>query len=269
MGQAQALGTRGSHYILGHAEDELDRLIDQARFFGDLTEHVLRLAGLERGMRVLDVGCGTGNAAIRAARRGGTVTGLDIVPALLDQGRALAAEAGVEVEFVEGDAEDLPFEDASFDVVLSTFGCMFVPDHKRAASEIARVLRPGGRIGIASWTPEGLTGQFNKITAGYMPPPPDDFEPPILWGSEDHVRELFGGNLNLKFAREETKNMTFDSAEEGVSLLETNFGPVVAAKQLLEPEGKWEALRAEMVAFFDEHCDDGVEYLVVTGTKRG
>jgi SAM-dependent methyltransferase len=198
------------------------------------------------------------------------VTGLDIVPALLDQGRGLAAEARVEVEFVEGDAEDLPFENASFDVVLSTFGCMFVPDHERAASEIARVLRPGGRIGIASWTPDGLTGRFNALTAGYMPPAPEGFQPPILWGSEDHVRELFARTgLDLHFAREETKNMAFDSAEEGVSLMETKFGPVITAKQALEPEGKWEALRAEMVAFFDEHRDDGVEYLVVTGTMRG
>lgn len=255
---------------------EINRLVWEKGDFGavapmvwDVGEVVLGHVGVEQGERVLDVACGTGNAAIRAAQRGGTVTGLDIVPALLDQGRALAAEAGVEVEFVEGDAEDLRFEDASFDVVLSTFGCMFVPDHKRAASEIARVLRPDGRIGIASWTPEGLTGPFNKITASYMPPP-EGFQLPILWGSEDHVRELFAGTgLDLEFAREETKNMAFDSAEEGVSLMETKFGPVVTAKQALEPEGKWEALRAEMVAFFDEHRDDGVEYLLVTGTKRG
>ncbi|MEJ7798214.1 MAG: hypothetical protein WKF42_06915 [Solirubrobacteraceae bacterium] len=103
-----------------------------------------------------------------------------------------------------------------------------------------------------------------------MPPPPEGFQPPILWGSEDHVRELLAGTgLDLEFAREETKNMAFDSAEEGVSLMETKFGPVVTAKQALEPKGKWEALRAEMVAFFDEYRDDGVEYLVVTGTKRG
>jgi len=255
---------------------EINRLVWEKGDFGavapmvwDVGEVVLGHVGVEQGERVLDVACGTGNAAIRAAQRGGTVTGLDIVPALLDQGRALAAEAGVEVEFVEGDAEDLRFEDASFDVVLSTFGCMFVPDHMRAASEIARVLRPDGRIGIASWTPEGLTGQFNKITASYMPPP-EGFQPPILWGSEDHVRELFAGTgLDLEFAREDTKIMAFDSAEEGVSLMETKFGPVVTAKQALEPEGKWEALRAEMVAFFDEHRDDGVEYLLVTGTKRG
>jgi SAM-dependent methyltransferase len=189
---------------------------------------------------------------------------------VLDQGRKLAAEAGVVVEFVEGDAEDLPFEDASFEVVLSTFGCMFVPDHRRAASEIARVLRPGGRIGLAGWTPEGLTGQFNEIAAGHMPPPPDGFQAPVLWGSEDHVRELFAGTgLDLRFAREETKNMAFDSAEEGVALMETKFGPLVAAREALEPEGRWGALRAEMVAFFDEHRDDGVEYLVVTGTKLG
>lgn len=255
---------------------EINRLVWEKGDFGavapmgwDVGEVVVGHVGVKRGERVVDVACGTGNAAIRAAQRGGTVTGLDIVPALLDQGRALAAEAGVKVEFVEGDAEDLPFEDASFDVVLSTFGCMFVPDHKRAASEIARVLRPDGRIGIASWTPEGLTGQFNRIAASYMPAPPEGFQPPILWGSEGHARELFAGTgLDLQFAREETKNMAFDSAEEGVSLMETKFGPVVTAKQALELEGKWEALRADMVAFFDEHREDGVEYLVIAGTKR-
>ena len=255
---------------------EINRLIWEKGDFGavarlgwDVGEVVVGHVGVKRGERVLDVACGTGNAAIRAAQRGGMVTGLDIVPALLDQGRALAAEAGVEIEFVEGDAEDLPFEDASFDVVLSTFGCMFVPDQKRAASEIARVLRPDGRIGIASWTPEGLTGEFNRIAASHMPAPPAGFQPPILWGSEDHVRELFAGvGLDLQFAREETKSMAFDSAEGGVSLMETKFGPVVTVKQVLEPAGKWEALRAEMVAFFDEHHDDGVEYLVVIGTKR-
>ena len=255
---------------------EINRLVWEKGDFGavasmgwDVGEVVVGHVGVERGERVLDVGCGTGNAAIRAAQRGGTVTGLDIVPALLDQGRALAAEAGVTVEFVEGDAEDLPFEDASFDVVLSTFGCMFVPDHRRAASELARVVRPDGRIGIAGWTPEGLTGQFNGLAARYMPAPPEGFQPPILWGSEGHVRELFAGTgLDLRFAREETKNLAFASAEEGVSLMETKFGPVITARQALEPQGKWEALRADMVAFFHEHRDDGVEYLVVTGTKR-
>ena len=255
---------------------EINRLVWEKGDFGaiapmgwDVGEVVAGQVGVEQGERVLDVACGTGNAAIRAAQRGGTVTGLDIVPALLDQGRALAAQAGVEVDFVEGDAEELPFEDTSFDVVLSTFGCMFVPDHRRAASEIARVLRAGGRIGIAGWTREGLTGRLNEIFAGYMPAPPEGIQPPILWGSEDHVRELFAGTgLDPEFAREETKNMAFDSAEEGVSLMETKFGPVVTAREALEPEGRWEALRAEMVAFFDEHRDDGVEYLVVTGTKR-
>jgi SAM-dependent methyltransferase len=255
---------------------EINRLIWEKGDFGavapmgwDVGEVVVGHVGVKRGERVVDVACGTGNAAIRAAQRGGTVTGLDIVPALLDQGRGLAAEAEVNVEFVEGDAEHLPFEDASFDVGLSTFGCMFAPDHKRAASEIARVLRPDGRIGIASWTPEGLTGQFNRIAASYMPAPPEGFQPPILWGSEDHVRELFARTgMDLQFAREETKSMAFDSAEEGVSLMETKFGPVVTVKQALEPEGKWEPLRADMVAFFEEHRDDGVEYLVITGIKR-
>ena len=142
---------------------------------------------------VLDVACGNGNATIPAAKTGATTTGLDLTPELLEAGREAAAEAGVEIDWVEGDAQDMPFDDASFDVVTSVFGCMFAPDQRRAAAEIARVLRPGGRMVVCAWTPEGNMGKMFMTVAAHRPPPPEGFQPPVLWGNEEHVRELFDG----------------------------------------------------------------------------
>src|SRR5919198_1239354 len=142
-------------------------------------ELVVERAGVEPGMDVLDVACGTGNASIPAAEAGARVTGLDITPELFAAGRERAAKAGVEIEWVEGDAESLPFDDESFDVVLSTFGCMFAPRQDLAAREIARVLRPGGRIGICSWTDEGSVGDFFRTVSAHTSPPPPPIAPPI------------------------------------------------------------------------------------------
>lgn len=223
---------------------------------------------------VLDVACGTGNATIPAAERGATVTGLDLTPELLEAGRAAAAESGVEIEWVEGDAEDLPFEDGSFDVVLSVFGCMFAPDHQAAADEIARVLRPGGRIAICSWTPEGSVGRSFMTIGAHMPKPPEGFQPPVLWGTEEHVRGLFeGSGLELAFDGAEV-DYQFDSAEEAIEELSSKLGPLVSAKAALETEGKWEALRDDLVALTEglNTSDQGDlrypgQYLVVTGEK--
>src|ERR671922_212816 len=141
-----------------------------------ITEHgerVVERAGVEPGMDVLDVACGTGNASIPAARAGARVTGLDFAPGLLAIARERAADAMVEIDFVEGNAQELPFDDASFDRVLSTFGHMFAPDHARAASEMKRVLRPGGAIAVACWTPDGSIGRMSQTLAELVPPPPD------------------------------------------------------------------------------------------------
>src|SRR5919106_6716605 len=146
----------------------------------ELGELVVERAGVEPGMDVLDVACGTGNVSIPAARAGARVTGLDFAPGLLEIARERAADAMVEIEFVEGDAQELPFGDASFDRVLSTFGHMFAPNHRRAADEMARVSRGGGAIVTATWTPEGVAGEVFKASAAYMPPPPDYASPPIL-----------------------------------------------------------------------------------------
>ncbi len=153
----------------------------------EVGDTLVEKVGVTEGERVLDVATGTGNAAIPAAVKGGVTTGLDITPELLEDARGNAAAAGVEVEWVEGDAQDLPFEDASFDVVLSTFGCMFAPDHRKTAGEIARVLAPGGRFGVVAWRPEGNIGKFFLTIAKYAPPPPEGFQPPPLWGVRDHV----------------------------------------------------------------------------------
>ena len=195
---------------------------------------------------VLDVACGAGNATIPAAKTGAETTGLDITPELLVAGKKAADDAGVEIEWIEGDAEQLPFENSSFDAVLSVFGCMFAPDHKDTAAELARVLKPGGRLAVCAWTPGGNIGKFFMTVAKHMPPPPEGFQPPILWGTEDHAREIFDGTgVQLEFERQA---MTFegDSLDAFIAEMETKLPPIVAARAALEPEGKWEALRKEI-----------------------
>jgi SAM-dependent methyltransferase len=233
----------------------------------------VQAAKVSAGDRVLDVACGAGNATIPAARTGAETTGLDLTPALLDAGRKAAEEAGVEIDWIEGDAEQLPFDDGSFDAVISVFGSMFAPDHKRAAAEIARVLKADGRMAICAWTPEGNVGRFFALTASHMPPPPEGFQPPVLWGNEDHIREIFDGTgMDLAFEKR-TVDFVGDSPEEFLKDFETKLPPIVAARAMLEPEGRWEALRADLATQYaaDNVADEGYrspgEYLVVTGTK--
>src|SRR5262245_10915565 len=160
-----------------------------------VAERLCTSADLQAGCRVLDVATGSGNAAIAAARHGCEVVGVDYVPALLERGRRRAAAEGFVIDFVEGDAEALPFPDASFDAVTSVFGSMFAPDHAQAASELLRVCRPGGTIALASWTPEGFIGELFRTVGAYVPPPPG-VRPPMLWGTEDHLRTLFGDRIS-------------------------------------------------------------------------
>jgi SAM-dependent methyltransferase len=219
------------------------------------------------GEDVLDVACGTGNAAIRAAEDGARVVGVDLTPELFEAGRRLAEDAGVEIDWVQGDAEELPFPDESYDVVLSTFGCMFAPRHRVAALELVRVLRPGGRLGIASWTPDGAMGDFFRTVGGYLPPAPPLAEPPALWGSEAHVRELFDGTgVELEFERDVVQPVPFDSTDEAVEFISTKFGPMIMARQLTEASGRWQDLRSELAKLYER--DDPLEYLVVVGRKE-
>jgi ubiquinone/menaquinone biosynthesis C-methylase UbiE len=245
-----------------------------AKMILSVGEGIVGSAGIGSDDMVLDVACGTGNATLPAARRGARVTGLDLTPKLLRDARAHAEAEGLEVEWVEGDAEALPFDDSSFDVVVSTFGCMFAPRHEVAAHEIARVLRPGGRIGICSWTPTGRIGGFFAVTARHLPPPPEGSVPPPMWGVPDHVRDLFAGTGVEPQFEHRTVEWTFASPEAAVEKYATQFGPVVMAKAMLEPQGKWDAMADDLTTFFRENSEPGgdgivssAEYLAVTGTK--
>ena len=194
--------------------------------------------GISRGQRVLDVAAGTGNVAIRAAEAGAHVVASDLTPENFEAGRREARNEGVELEWVEADAECLPFGDAEFDVVTSSFGAMFAPDHQAVAGELLRVCRPGGTIGMANFTPEGLAGEFFAVVARYGPPPPPGALPPILWGSEEHVRELFGDGVeSLRMTREEYVERAASPCAY-VDLFNETFGPVVALRALLadQPE---------------------------------
>jgi SAM-dependent methyltransferase len=211
-------------------------------------ELVVERAGVEAGMDVLDVACGTGNAAIPAARAGAGVTGLDLVPELLDGGSKKAAAEGLDVEWVEGDAEELPFADDSFDRVLSTFGHMFAPRHQQAADELARVCRPGGVIAICCWTPEGTAGDVFRAAGSYMPPPPEFASPPILWGTEDHVREHFRSVARgFEFERH-SATVEWGSVEGFADYFIERFGPLVTAREMLGE--RFQDLRRELVGIW-------------------
>ena len=230
-------------------------------------ERLVRRVGVGVDEDVLDVACGTGNVAIRAAQAGGRVVGLDLTPELFDAGRRLAADAGVEVEWVDGDAEELPFEDQSFDIVLSTFGVMFAPRHAVAAAELTRVLRPGGRIGLCAWTPEGIQGEFFRALGKYMPKPPDFAQPPLFWGTEDHVRRLFDeSGVRLEFERNTVEELEpFATGYDAADWASTNFGPMMMVKPMLEAKGLWADARESLAALY-ERQEPG-EYLVALGRK--
>jgi SAM-dependent methyltransferase len=213
----------------------------------DVGERVVARAGVEVGMDVLDVACGAGNAAIPAAREGARVTGLDLVPELLEGGRQRATAMGVEVGWVEGDAEDLPFESGAFDRVFSTFGHMFAPRHRQTADEMTRVCREGGVIAICCWTPEGSVGDVFRASASYLPPPPDFASPPLLWGTEEHVREMFGSAASFEFERH-SATIEWESIEGFDDYFMDRFGPMVTARQLLGE--RFDDLRGEIRAIW-------------------
>jgi len=227
------------------------------------------------GEEVLDVATGTGNIAIRVAAAGAQVVGLDLAPELFATAWRRADEWGVAVDWVEGDAEDLPFDDESFDCVLSAFGVQFAPRHQVVADELVRVCRPGGRIGLVNWTPEGQVGELFKIMGRYLPAPPDYASPPPLWGDEQHVRGLFGDAVRFDFTRGYNP-WRFDSAEHYVVFMETYYGPLLKARERLTAEGRWEECRGEILAMAERRNEatDGsllmhAEYLVAAGRKVG
>lgn len=189
---------------------------------------------LGAGAHVLDVACGSGNTALAAARRRTSVTGLDLVETLLERARARTASEGFSIEYVAGNAERLPFPDASFDVVLSTFGVMFAPDQARAANELLRVCKPGGTIGMANWTPESLPGALFALTARYTPPPPQS-TPPIAWGTVPGLQRLFDGKIAAMHLLDRCVRHRFNSVDDWITTFRTYFGPIKNAFDTLEP----------------------------------
>jgi ubiquinone/menaquinone biosynthesis C-methylase UbiE len=208
-------------------------------------EHLCEAADIQSGWRVLDVATGSGNAALAAARRGCDVVGVDYVPALLERGRLRAAAEHLHVEFVEGDAENLRFPDASFDAVLSIYGVMFAPNHQQAAAELARVCRPGGRIALASWTPDGFIGETFRAFSRYIPPTPG-LQPPVRWGDEAYLGSLLRGIAKSITSYRRTAIFRFRSAEENVDFFRTNYGPTLRAFESLDP-AKRESLRNDLI----------------------
>jgi len=237
---------------------------------------VLDRVGAEPGIRLLDVGTGTGrNVAIPAAQRGAEVVGVDVTPELFEHARRRAALAGVEGSWIEADAQDLPFADASFDRVTSTFGAMFAPDHRRAAAELTRVCRPGGRIAMTTWVNDGFVGEMFKLTSSFMPPPPLGVEPPPLWEVEAHVAEVFSAPGVSATIAHETVNFDFPSIEDAVSQYSEDFGPFVIARRALEPQNRWEAFIeafSDLVRRFNSVQDGSAripsDYFLITVERR-
>ena len=228
------------------------------------------------GDHVLDVAAGTGNAAIPAALAGARVIASDLTPELLDVGRGLAEQAGAQLEWQEADAEDLPYADSEFDTVVSCVGVMFAPHHQATADEMVRVCRPGGTIGVVSWTPEGFIGQMFATMKPFAAPPPPGAQPPPLWGSEEHVRALFGDRVtDLRLERRTVRIDQFDRPEAFRDYFKTNYGPTVAAYKLNanDPE-RTAALDEALVELARRHATGSGstmdwEYLLVTARRAG
>jgi SAM-dependent methyltransferase len=227
--------------------------------------------GIGPGMRVLDIAAGTGNAAVPAARAGAAVVASDLTPELLDIGRA--EHPDLDIDWQVADAEALPWPEASYDVVVSTVGVMFAPHHRAAADEALRVLRPGGRMGLLSWTPEGFIGRLFATMRDFVPPPPAGVQPPPLWGREEHVRELFGDRVeDLAFERDHIEVDLFPGPTDFRTYFRDNYGPTLMAYRGLadqpdrtaELDGALDALAAA--------ADEGAgrmrwEYVVVSGRR--
>ena len=225
------------------------------------------------GQKVLDVATGSGNTALSAARRFCETTGIDYVPALIEQARERARAEGLDVAFEVGDAEDLPYHDASFDVVLSTVGVMFTPDQEKAALELLRVCKPGGKIGLANWVPDGFVGNMFRTVGKHFPPPPG-VKPPPLWGTEDRLRELLGDGISSMETRRRTYVFRYLSADHFIERFRSYYGPMHKAFDSLDPEGR-EALRRDLKGLIGDWNVSGDEttvlasdYLEVVAVRR-
>jgi SAM-dependent methyltransferase len=244
-------------------------------FLLPLGPRLVEACGIGPGMGVLDVAAGTGNASIPAAQAGADVTASDLTPELFEAGRRRAEAEGVELEWVEADAEHLPFEDESHDVVMSSIGAMFAPHHQDVADELVRVCRPGGTIGLLSWTPEGMIGALFRTMGPFAPPPPPGAQPPPLWGSEEHLNELFGDRVDFRTLERDVLEITaFEHPRDYGEHFKAMYGPTIVAQA--------NARKTEREAEFDEglnqFCDEWnlgtpdsarfeQEYLLSVGTR--
>ncbi|MGE0288951.1 MAG: class I SAM-dependent methyltransferase [Bradyrhizobium sp.] len=235
-------------------------------------ETLCEAVDLRSGQRVLDVAAGNGNATLAAARRFADVVSSDYVGTLLQRGRERAEAERLPVEFREADAENLPFPDASFDVVLSTFGVMFTANHPRAASELLRVCRPGGKIGLASWTPEGFIGNLLKIVVKFVPPPPG-VKSPVMWGKKDYLEEIFGREVTIA-AQSRQYTFRYKSPEHFLDIFRTYYGPTHKAFAAIDAAAQ-DQLAADLIALMNDFnaAKDGTlvipsEYLEIVITRR-
>lgn len=242
----------------------------------ELGPRVVDAAEVRPGDRVLDIAAGSGNAAIPAALRGATVVASDLTPELFDVGRRVAAETGAELDWREADAEALPFADGEFDVSLSTVGVMFAPHHQAAADELVRVTKPGGRIALVNWTPEGFIGQLFKTMKPYAPPLPEGAQPAPLWGDEEHVRELLGDRVTDVAAVRQTVTVDrFDTGEEFRDYFKHHYGPTIAVyNRIADDPGQVQALDTALAGLARSHGLDAPggamewEYLLLTARVR-
>ena len=244
-------------------------------FLLPLGPRLVDACGIGDGMRVLDVAAGTGNASIPAAQKGATVTASDLTPELFEAGRRRADAEGVELEWAEADAEHLPFKDEAYDIVMSCIGAMFAPHHQEVADELVRVSRPSGTIGLLSWTPEGMLGALFRTMGPFMPPPPPGAQPPPLWGSEEHVRELFGDRVEWRTLKRDVLEITaFERARDYGEHFKARYGPTITAQANARRSGR----EAEFEEALDRFCDEWnrgtpesarfeMEYLLAAGTR--
>lgn len=255
------------------ASGDYPRMVET--FLLPLGPRLVEACGIAPGARVLDVAAGTGNASLPAAAQGAPVTASDLTPELLQQGRRRAEAQGLHLEWTEADAEHLPFDDASFDVVMSSIGVMFAPHHQAAADELVRVCRPGGTIGLLCWTPEGMLGALFRTMKPFAPPPPPGAQPPPLWGSEEHLRGLFAERARFSMLTRDVLEITaFRRARDYAGHFKAFYGPTIAARANAVREGR----EAEFDEALDRFCDEWdrgtpdqarfeKEYLLAVGTR--
>lgn len=239
-------------------------------FLLPLGPRLVAAAEIGPAMRVLDVAAGTGNASLPAAQKGADVVASDLTPALLEAGRLRAEALGVELEWVEADAEALPFADASFDVVISSIGCMFAPHHQAVADELVRVCRPGGTVGLLSWTPEGMIGALLKAIGPFAPPPPTGATPPPRWGDPEHLAMLFGERVAFGTLERDVLPVTaFGQAQDLGEHFKARYGPTMAARANAVRNGREAEFDAALAALCEEWFDGGrfaLGYLLAVGT---